>query len=138
MEKSALITKNKHSTRRRQKGIQKEVLWIKRKKTEKTFPLKKRKKLSHWNWIPNHWKCRIKFRQWKKGTTLIVVDSKLAGIEERRISRNRSVKVRILPGATTHDMYDYLKPLLKKNPYNIILYVGINNSVNETSRDVLN
>ena len=39
MEKSALITKNKHSTRRRQKGIQKDVLWIKRKK---------RKKLSHW------------------------------------------------------------------------------------------
>ena len=34
-------------------------------------------------------------------------------------------------------MYDYLKPLLKKNP-DISLHVGTNNSVNETSRDILN
>ena len=34
-------------------------------------------------------------------------------------------------------MYDYLKPLLKKNPGNS-LHVGTNNSVNETSRDILN
>ena len=62
----------------------------------------------------------------------------LAGIEEKRICGNRSVKVRIFPGATTHDMHDYLKPVLKKNPDNIILHVGTNNSVNETSRDILN
>ena len=62
----------------------------------------------------------------------------LAGIEEKRICGNRSVKVRIFPGATTDDMYDYLKPLLKKNLDNIILHVGTNNSVNETSRDILN
>ena len=59
-------------------------------------------------------------RQWKKGKTLIVGDSILAGIEEKRIPGNRSVKVRICPGATTHDMWDYLKCLLKKNPDNII------------------
>ena len=35
-------------------------------------------------------------------------------------------------------MYDYLKPLLKKNPDNIILHIGTNNSVNKTSRDILN
>ena len=35
-------------------------------------------------------------------------------------------------------MYDYLKPLLKQNPDNIILHVGNNNSVNDTSRDILN
>ena len=68
-------------------------------------------------------------RQWKKGTTLIVGDSVLARIEEKRISGNRSVKVRIFSEATTHDMYDYLKPLLKKNPDNILLHVGTNNSV---------
>ena len=62
----------------------------------------------------------------------------LAGIEEKRISENRSVKVRIFPDATTHNMYDYMKPFLKKNPDNIILYVGTNNSVNETFRDILN
>ena len=76
-------------------------------------------------------------RQWKKGTTLIVDDSMLAGIEEKRISGNRSVKVHIFSGASTHDMYDYLKPLLEKNPDNIILHVGANNLVNETSRDIL-
>ena len=43
----------------------------------------------------------------------IVGDSVLEGIEQKRISENRSVKVRIFPSATTHDMYDYLKPLLK-------------------------
>ena len=75
-------------------------------------------------------------RQLKKGTTLIVGDFMLAGIEEKRISGNRSVKVRIFPGATTHDMFDYLKPLLKKNP-DIILHVGTNNSMNETSRHIL-
>ena len=53
-------------------------------------------------------------RQWKKGTTIIAGDSMLARIEEKRISGNRSVKVCIFSGATASDMYDYLKPLLKK------------------------
>ena len=64
-------------------------------------------------------------RQWKKGTTLIVGDSMLAGIVEKRISGNKSVKVRLFPSATTHGMYDLLKPLLKKNPENIILHVDV-------------
>ena len=58
-------------------------------------------------------------RQWKKAPTLIVDDLTLRAIEEKRISGNRSVKVRIFPEAITHDMYDYLKPFLKKNPDNI-------------------
>ena len=53
-------------------------------------------------------------RQWKKGTTLIGGDSMLAGIVEKRISGNRSVKVRIFPSATTRGMYDLLKTLAKK------------------------
>ena len=35
-------------------------------------------------------------------------------------------------------MYDYLKPLLKQNPDNIVLHVRTNNWVIETSRDILN
>ena len=58
-------------------------------------------------------------RQWKKAPTLIVDDLMLRAIEEKRISGNRSVKVHIFPEAITHDMYDYLKPFLKKNPDNI-------------------
>ena len=62
----------------------------------------------------------------------------LSGIEERRIAkRDRKVKVKIFPGATIDDMYDYIKPLLKKCPDNIILHVGTNNTVNEPSKIVL-
>ena len=41
------------------------------------------------------------------------------------------------PGATIEDMYDYITPLLKKCPKNIILHIGTHNTVNETSRIVL-
>ena len=77
-------------------------------------------------------------RQWRKGKTLRVGDSMITGIEEKRIFRNRSVKVRIFSGATSHDMNEYLNPLLKRNPDNIILHVENNISVNETSGDILN
>ena len=62
----------------------------------------------------------------------------LPEIVERRIPGNRSVKVLIFPIATTHEINDFLKPLLKKNPDNIILHTGTNNSVNETSLKILN
>ena len=39
-------------------------------------------------------------------------------------------------GATNEDMYNYIKPLLKKFPKNI-LYIGTNNTVKETSGTVL-
>ena len=62
----------------------------------------------------------------------------LSGIEERRISkRDRKVKVKNITGATIDDMYDYIKPLLKKCPHNIILRVGTNHTVNEPSKIVL-
>ena len=61
-----------------------------------------------------------------------------AEIEEKHISGNRSVKVFIFPGAATHNMYHYLKPLLRKNPDNIFLHAGTYNLLNETSRDILN
>ena len=40
-------------------------------------------------------------------------------------------------GATIEAMYNYIKPLLKKFPKNIILYIGTNNTVKETSGTVL-
>ena len=54
------------------------------------------------------------------------------------MSVNQQVKVRSFPGATTHDMKDYIKPLLKKKPDNVILHIGTNNAVNEPSRNILN
>ena len=77
-------------------------------------------------------------QKWSKDINLIVDDSMLPGIDKRRISkRDRKVKIKNFPGATIDDMYDYVKPLLKKCPDNIILHVGTNNTVNESSKEVL-
>ena len=57
----------------------------------------------------------------------------LAGIEEKRMSRNRPIKICIFLSAATH-VYDYTKPLLKNNPNNIILHIETNNLENTKSR----
>ena len=75
--------------------------------------------------------------KWSKNTTLIVGDSMIAGVNETMISRKgRVVKVRPFSGPTIEDMYDYLKPILKKCPDNIILHVGTNNAARESPRVV--
>ena len=38
--------------------------------------------------------------EWKKGTVLILGDSMISGIDEKRLTSNGSVKVRIFPGST--------------------------------------
>ena len=42
------------------------------------------------------------------------------------MSRNSTVKVSSFPRYTTEDMHDFVKPLLRKNPDEIILHVGTN------------
>ena len=77
-------------------------------------------------------------QKWSRNAVLIVGDSMLSGIDERRISkRDRKIKVKNFPGATIDGMYDYIKPLVKKCPDDIILHVGTNNTVNELSKVVL-
>ena len=75
-----------------------------------------------------------------KGTKLIAGDSMLHEIDEDRLSgaKPNSVKVRIFRGATIDDMKDFLKPYLKRSPTNIILHVGTNNSIDDSSRVILN
>ena len=61
----------------------------------------------------------------------------ITGVDETMISRKgRVVKVRSFSGATIEDMYDYLKPILKKCPDNIILHVGTNNAAREPAKTV--
>ena len=74
---------------------------------------------------------------WPKGTTLITGDSILCGVEEKRLSQGRA-KVRVFLGATVDDMYDYLTPLLKKKPSNIILHIGSNDAPYKTSENIMN
>ena len=61
-------------------------------------------------------------------------------IDENRLSgaKPNSVKVRVFRGATIDDMEDFLKPYLKRSPTNIILHVGTNNSINDSSSVILN
>ena len=127
MEKSALTKRKINIQLNDVRKESRERFYESKGKNEKRFPTE-----TEYLTIGNVEKVSS-IRQWKRGTTLIVGDSMLAGIEQKRISGNRNVKLRIFPGAFTHDMYDYLKPLLKKNPDNIILHIGTNNSVNETS-----
>ena len=47
------------------------------------------------------------------------------------------MKVRPFPGASADDMHHYLQALLEKCPDTVILLVGTNNCVNESSRVVL-
>ena len=57
--------------------------------------------------------------------------------KEESQKKIKKVKVKNFAGATIDDMYDYIKPLLKKCPDDIILHVGTNNTVNESSKVVL-
>ena len=90
------------------------------------------------NTLPNHHnedKCEITVYQtelnekacWKRGTTLIIGDSMIYGLDEARL---RNCKVRVYPGASIEDMYYNLVPLLRKKPTNIIFHAGANNAVN--------
>ena len=64
---------------------------------------------------------------WNNGTVLIASDSMLNKIDERRLSKHMNVKVRCFPGSTIQDMYNYLAPLLRKQPSYLILHVSTNN-----------
>ena len=78
--------------------------------------------------------------RWDKGTTLISEDFVLHEIDENRLlgAKRNSVKVRIFRGTTIDDMKDFVKPYLERSPTNIILHVGINNSINDSSSAIVN
>ena len=54
---------------------------------------------------------------WKKNTTLIVGNSVNCRIDQQCLSiKGRIVQVRLFQEATINDIYDFIKPLLKKTP----------------------
>ena len=62
----------------------------------------------------------------------------ISGIDQKRLSiKGRIVNVQPFLGAAINDMYDYIKPLLKKAPANIILHVGTNDVPYSTSGAIL-
>ena len=80
----------------------------------------------------------IKAHTWPKGSCLVIGDSMLEGLDERKMSSKRVVKVRKFPGATTDDMYHYLMPLIQKQPDNVILHVGTNDASFCNSSEIVN
>ena len=49
------------------------------------------------------------------------------------MSSTAKVKVFSFPGCTTVDMRDHIKPILRKNPHEIIIHVGTNSLRSSTS-----
>ena len=74
---------------------------------------------------------------WPKGTTLVIGDSLLQGLNENRLKKYKA-KIRCLPGCKVDDLYDYSIPLLKKKPTNIIIHCGTNDISNKTAGMVIN
>ena len=73
---------------------------------------------------------------WSAGTFVIVGDSIITGIDEKRLSKNRLVKVHHVRGATLADINHHIIPILKKKRNVIILHVGTNDSVSRTSHEI--
>ena len=71
---------------------------------------------------------------WPAGTTLIVGDSMLGGIEESRMGPKR--KVRSFPGATIADMFQYIVPLLRKKPSRVVVHVGTNDASFSSAKEI--
>ena len=71
---------------------------------------------------------------WKKGTTLIIGDSLLYGLDEKKL---KNMKVRIHPGSSVGDMYYNIFPLHRKEPTNIILHAGTSNATSENSVEIV-
>ena len=85
--------------------------------------------------IPKH-RIANKITPWPANTTLITGSSIISGIEESKLKKYKA-KVRVFPGALIDDMYDNLKPLLKRKPSNIFLHIGTNDATNKTSDEII-
>ena len=81
--------------------------------------------------------CKLK-NKWPKNTILCASDSMMNQIDENRLSRKFNVKVRCFSGCRINDMYDYLTPLLQKEPDYVILHVGTNDTATKSSDKILN
>ena len=75
--------------------------------------------------------------EWRKGTTLILGDSTISGIIDKKMSRNRKIKVRYFPGAKIKDMYHYAIPLLEKKSENLILHLDTNDAPYKSDTNIL-
>lgn len=62
----------------------------------------------------------------RKAVTVVCGDSIVQNVRGWKLSRSNKVVVKSFSGATTSDMEDYLKPIIRKCPESLILHVGTN------------
>ena len=76
-----------------------------------------------------------------KSTIAIAGDCIIKGIKGWLMSRNKRVKISSFLGANTEDMKDFLTPLLRKKPDELIIHIGTNNlqeeSPNKIASDII-
>lgn len=53
-------------------------------------------------------------------------------------SANQNVGVKSFAGASVGDMSDYIKPVLRRKPDNIVLHVGTNDTTNRKAPEIMN
>ena len=78
------------------------------------------------------------YRKTKNKCTLIIGDSMLNGVQEKKISKHGKVKIAYFSGAKVEDINNEIKPMLiEQRPKNVILHVGTNNAKTESSNIIL-
>ena len=71
--------------------------------------------------------------QRKQREVFLVGDSILKNLQGRKMSNIAKVKISSFPGCSTQDMRDHIRPILRKNPDEIVLHVGTNSLRSSTS-----
>ena len=56
----------------------------------------------------------------------IVGDSMLNSLDERGLQKRHHVKIRNHSGATSQDILDHIKPIIRRKPDTIIVHAGTN------------
>ena len=75
---------------------------------------------------------------WPSGNCVIVGDSIVNGIDEKRLSKKHgNVKVFHFSGARIDDINQYIIPIIKKQPDYLILYVGTNDATTNASKKIV-
>ena len=75
-------------------------------------------------------------KEHSKPKVFITGDSLTKDLHGWMMSRTKQVKVHTFPGATTTDMQDFLIPLIKKEPREILLHIGTNDLRSSTPQEV--
>ena len=126
-ENSKQIDKNKNNKKKQQTEIRhnKDKIYLQSKNLERNRNQ------------TNIEKCQDAYL-WPRETVAIIGDSMVLSSKEELLSNKKhQVKVRRCRGATVEDMFDYVKPILKRKPDYVVLHVGFNNAKDMTSRNIL-